>query len=303
MINPHPILPEFDYIRPTTAEQAVHFLQTHALQARPLLGGTDCLVAIRDRKITPKYLVDLKGLPGLNDLSFDEKEGLLVGAAVNLNRLIAHPAVQAHYPLITDAAREVGSYQLRTRATLAGNICNASPCGDTIAPCLAYQGIVTIQSAQGIRTEALFDFFLGPGKTRLEDGEIVTSIRLPLPPPSAMGKYCSIGRNKLGDLAIAAVTVLAYPQPSNPSGFQFLIVLSAVAPTVIFALEAQQVLSENSVNDERLEQAASLASQTCKPIDDIRASADYRREMVHILTLRALQQVWQQVKKGEAHGN
>ena len=303
MINPHPILPEFDYIRPTTAEQAVHFLQTHSLQARPFLGGTDCLVAIRDRKISPAYLVDLKGLPGLDDLSFHEKEGLLVGAAVNLNCLIAHPAVQAYYPLIMEAAREVGSYQLRTRATLAGNICNASPCGDTIAPCLAYQGAVTIQGTQGIREVPLIDFFLGPGKTVLEASEIVTSIRLPKPPPSAAGTYSSIGRNTLGDLAITAVTVLAYPWQANPSGFRFLIVLSAVAPTVIFAQEAQQLLNEKPVNEERLQQAALLASQSSKPIDDIRASASYRREMVHVLTLRALRQVWQQLQEGNGYGS
>jgi CO/xanthine dehydrogenase FAD-binding subunit len=285
----HATLPEFDYIKPKTAEKAVQFLKIHHSQSRPLLGGTDCLIAIRDGKISPKYLIDLKHLDGFNALSFDKDQGLTIGAAVSLNRLIESPEVQASYPLIADAAREVGGYQLRTRATLVGNLCNASPCGDTIGPCLVYESIVHIIGQKNERILPLSEFFIGPGQTCLEPGEIVKAICLPMPPTGAQSTYLSIGRNALSDLAIAAVTVLGYPDPSIPSGFYFRIALSAVAPTVIFALQAQDLLSKEKLTRKTIGKAAELAAQACKPIDDIRASARYRREMVHTLTRRALE--------------
>ena len=297
MINPFPVLPEFEYIRPKTAEEAIQFLQSHPEQARPFLGGTDCLVALRNRRISPNFLVDLKYLDGFQDVIFHPHDGLTIAAAVSMNEMIASEPVKMTYPLIAAAAREVGGYQLRSRATLIGNICNASPCGDTIAPCLVYRGMLAALGPDGKRCIALKDFFLGPGKTILQPDEIVCSIRFPLPPAGSRGKYLSIVRNALGDLAIAAVTILAFPDASQPSGYCFRIALTAVAPTVIFAEEAQRLLSQTPLNEKTLEQAALLAGQCCSPIDDIRASAHYRREMVRVLTGRALQQVWNALQK------
>ena len=297
MINPHPVLPEFEYIQPENTQAAIQFLKSHPHQARPFLGGTDCFVAMRDKKITPAYLVDLKHLEDFDVLTFDSSTGLTIGAAVNMNILIASPSIQNYYPLIAAAAREVGSYQLRSRATLVGNICNASPCGDTIAPCLVYAGNAHILTSNGERDVPLKDFFKGPGSTILEPGEIVQSLQLPPPPTGARGVYRNIGRNALGDLAIVAVTVLAFPQKSNPSGFEFRIALSAVAPTVIFAPDAQQALAEMPIDEKTIEKASQLASQACKPIDDIRASARYRREMVYRITHDTLLEVWESLHK------
>jgi len=303
MINARPVLPEFEYIQPKTAEEAVRFLKDHPDYSRPFLGGTDCFIAVRNRKISPNYLVDLKHLNGFNALSFNKKQGLTIGAAVNLNRLIASPLVQVHYPLIAAAAREVGSYQLRTRATLAGNLCNASPCGDTIAPCLVYKASVNILGSVGQRKVTLVDFFTGPSETVLEVGEIVQSVDLPLPPLGAEGTYLSIGRNALGDLAIASVTVLGFAERSTASGYRFCIALSAVAPTVIFVEQAQQLMAEGPIDERTLKKAAEIASGSCKPIDDIRASARYRREMVRTLTHRALQEVWAALQKKNSNGD
>lgn len=296
MINPHPVLPEFEYIKPENAEDAVRFLKDHPGESRPFLGGTDCLIGVRDKKFEPKYLVDLKRLDGFDILGFDKAKGLAIGAAVPLNRLVMSPEVQAYYPLIASSAREVGGFQLRTRATLVGNLCNASPCGDTIAPCLVYEGSMNIIGPAGKRLVSLADFFKGPGMTVLEVGEIVQSIHLPLPPAGARGVYLSIGRNALSDLAIAAVTALGFPDESAASGYRFRIALSAVAPTVIFAEGAQNLLSDQPINEKVIDGAADLAAQACKPIDDIRASARYRREMISILTRRALDEIWTALK-------
>lgn len=296
MINPHPVLPEFDYIRPENTQAAIQFLKDHPGDARPYLGGTDCLATIRDRKFSPKYLVDLKHLNGWDALVFSQEKGLTIGAAVNLNHLVNSPEVREHYPLIAASAREVGGYQLRTRATLVGNLCNASPCGDTIGTCLVYAGTMNLIGPSGPRSVPLADFFKGPGLTVLEPGEIAQSVLLPMPPAGAQGIYLSIGRNALSDLAIAAVTVLGFPDGSAPSGFRFRIALTAVAPTVIFAEESQNLLVEEPITELLMDEAADLAAQACKPIDDIRASARYRKEMIRTLTRRALDEVWSKLK-------
>jgi len=289
MNQPHPRFPEFKYYQPKSSKEAVDFLDKHADQSRPYAGGTDCLNQVRDRKIYPQYLVDLKSIEGFRKIRFDQKEGLTIGATVPLNEIIFHPKVKKHYPVLVDAAREVGGYQLRNRATLVGNLCNASPCGDTIGPCLAYCSKVQIVGQDGKHEVGLKDFFKGPGKTCLKPGEIVESITLPIPPAGAEGAYQSIGRNKFGDLAIAAVTVLGYEKKDNQSGYEFLLTLSAVAPIVIFADLAQDILKVQPISHDSLKQAASACGEACKPIDDIRSSGHYRRDMVRILALRGLE--------------
>jgi carbon-monoxide dehydrogenase medium subunit len=296
MINPLPRFPEFEYIRLENIDQTVKFLNDHQADAYPFLGGTDILIGLRDRKRHPKYLVDLKHLDGFAELSFDPNIGLTIGAAVTLNQLIASKEVNQFYPVLSQAARHVGGYQIRNRATMVGNVCNASPCGDTIGPNLIYQGKAKVVGPDSTRSLPLGEFFLGPGKIALKAGEIVQSITLPIPPELSQGTYLCIGRNKLADLAIAGVTILAFPDQSATSGYRFRIALSAVAPTVIIVSDAQNLLSEQKINSKILEKAALIAMENCQPIDDIRASKSYRREMIYILTLRGLQQVWEAVR-------
>jgi len=296
MLNPLPRLPEFEYIRLDSLDATVQFLKTHWDEAQPFAGGTDTFVALRDRKLHPKFLVDLKHLPGFAELTFDPEKGLTIGGAVTLNQLISSTDVQEHYPVISQAAGFVGGYQLRNRATLVGNLCNASPCGDTIGPSMIYQGQVNIIGPRDKRTLPLEDFFLNPGVTTLMAGEIVQSITFPQPPAHSKGLYLPIGRNKLADLAMAAVSVLAYPDETAASGYSFRIALSAVSPTVIIVTAAQDLLSVAVIDDASLERAAEIAMQSCKPIDDIRASRAYRLDMVQTLTLRALRMVWKSLQ-------
>ena len=145
----HPTLPEFDYIRPETLVEASEFLALHPNEAFPFLGGTDIFVRMRDGFLSPKFLVDVKYLEGTNNLCFDPKKGLTLGAAINMNRVITSPEVQAIYPLLVDSCRSVASYQLRTRATIVGNICNAFTAGDTIGACLVLDGVLHIHGTNG----------------------------------------------------------------------------------------------------------------------------------------------------------
>ena len=295
--NTHPTLPEFDYVRPETLADASEFLALHPNEARPFLGGTDIFVRMRDGFLAPKFLVDVKNLDGTNNLRYDPKTGLTLGAAVNMNRVIASPAVRAYYPLLVEACRSVASYQLRTRATIVGNICNASPAGDTLGACLVLDGVLHIYGTSGPRQEPLATFFIGPSKTMLKPGDIVTAVSFPLPPKDCAGTYLKLGRNKLSDLSIVGVTVLGRPDPGLPSGFRFRIVLASVAPVPLVAAEAEAALAERAVTSESLHQAACLASEASTPIDDVRGSARYRKLMVRNLTEMALSEVWKKMQK------
>lgn len=292
---PHPSLPAFEYIRPATLAEASQFLAQHPGDALPFLGGTNLFVRMRDGVQSPRYLVDVKGLDGTGELRFDPQQGLTVGAAVNMNRVIASPDIQAHYPLLVEACRSVASYQLRTRATIVGNLCNASPAGDVIGACLALDGLLHIHGTDGQRREALAGFFLGPGKTTLKTGDLVTAIHFPLPPKGCAGAYLKLGRTTLSDLAIVGVTVLGSPDSELPSGFRFRIALASVAPTPLIAGRAEACLAGQVISAEAIRQAARLAGEECSPIDDIRASARYRREMVRNLTEKALTDVWKRL--------
>lgn len=295
--NAHPTLPEFDYIRPESLAEASRFMAQHADEARLMLGGTDLLVRLRNGALHPKYLVDVKHLDGLQSLRFDPQSGLTIGAAVSLNRVIASPDVQNTYALLAEACRQVASYPLRTRATIVGNLCTASPAGDTIGVCLALDAQLHIHGSDGPRQEPLAGFFVGPGQTVLKSGDVVTAIHLPLPPGGAVGTYRKLGRNRLGSLSIVGVTVLGSPEPGLISGYRFRIVLAAVAPVPLIATAAETYLAWQAITPEAIHQAASLAGEACAPIDDIRAGARYRRLMVKNETKIALTTVWEKLQQ------
>lgn len=294
-IDTHPALPEFEYIRPATLAEASDFLSHHSSTARPFLGGTDVFVRMRDGFITPEFLVDVKNLDGANELRFDPEAGLTIGAAVNMNRVIASPYVQAQYPLLGEACRSVASYQLRTRATIVGNICNASPAGDTIGACLVFGGVLHIHGVSGLRKEPVSAFFLGPGKTTLKPGDIVTAIQFPIPPKGGVGKYLKLGRNQLSDLSIVGVTAFGYKDSTCSSGYRFRLALASVAPIPLMPAEVETFLAAQPITPDAIHEAARLASEACSPIDDVRGSARYRKQMVRNLSAKALTEVWKQL--------
>lgn len=291
-INPHPALPEFDYIKPNSIEEASKFLVDHPGQSRPLSGGTDILVRLRDGIWKDKFLVDIKHLDGMNDIRFSPDDGLTIGAAVNMNHVESHPIIREKYKILAQAARSCASYQLRNRATLVGNICNASPAGDTIGACLLLDGVLNITGINGDRKEPLESFFLGPGKTKLNIGDIVTSIQFPLPPLGIQGIYIKHGRNNLSDLSIVGVSVVGSPDDRAASGFRMRLALASVAPTPLVVKEVEDILARKNITPETIIEASQSAMNSCSPISDLRGSARYRKQMVRNLSIRALTHVW-----------
>lgn len=296
MTSAHPGLPEFDYVRPNDLAEASQFLAKNASDARAFSGGTDCFVRMRDGFFNPKYMVDVKNLAGTKVLKFDPKEGLTIGAAIPMNQVINFPEAIKQYPLLVDAAKSVASYQLRSRATIIGNICNASPAGDTIGACMAYDGVLNVHGLDGLKTYSLRNFFTGPGKNLLKPGDIVLSITLPVPPAGHTGKYLKLGRNRLSDLSIVGVSVLGYINSALKSGYSFKLAIASVAPVPFVPQKAQEVLEKNELTPEVIEQAAQAAMDSVTPIDDVRGSAQYRKHMVRNLVKRGVTEVLEQLK-------
>jgi CO/xanthine dehydrogenase FAD-binding subunit len=290
-----PGLPGFDYVRAGTCDEVVDLLEEHGEAAQLLMGGTDLFVRMRDGSVRPQMVIDVKHLPGMRDILYDEEAGLTVGAATTMNQIARHPGVRAHYPLLAEAANSVGSYQLRNRATIGGNLCNGSPCADTALATLALEGRVVLHGTAGVREIPVRDFFRGPGETALRAGEMMTAIHYPILPAGAVGRYLKLGRSKAGDLAIVSVALLGFPDGAAPSGYRFRVALGSVAPVVLRATEAEEMLAENALGEETIALAAEKAMEAADPIDDVRASAAYRRAMVRNLTRRGLRDVWRRL--------
>ena len=304
-----PGLPSFDYVRAGTPKEVIGLLEKHGEAARLLMGGTDTFVRMRDGFIRPQIVVDVKHLPGMQDILYDEQAGLTIGAAATMNQVARHPDVQAHYPLLAEAANSVASYQVRNRATLGGNLCNGSPAADTAPAALVLEGRIVLHgpdpsgfpkpegSKCGEREIPAGEFFLGPGKTAMQAGELMTAIRFPTPPAGSAGRYLKLGRNKIGDLSIVGVAVFGFPDGTAPSGYRFHIGLASVAPVPLRALEAEELLAANSLGEETFALAAEKAMEAATPIDDVRASAAYRKAMVRNLTLRGLRDIWGRLRE------
>ncbi len=295
MQDPHPSLPEFDYIKPETLAEASKFLAEHEGKARALLGGTDIFVRMRDGHWKDQFLVDVKGLDGTDEISFDPAKGLTIGAGVAMNRVSAHPDVKEHYAILAEAVDSVASYQLRSRATIVGNICNASPAGDTIGACLLLGGVLNVHGLDGERQEPLAGFFTGPGATVLKPGDVVVSIEFPLPPEGLQGTYVKLGRNQSSDLSIVGVTAIGYPDADTVTGYRLKVALASVAPTPLVVENVEEILAAKAISKESIAEAAEAAFEAASPIDDVRGGAEYRKLMSRNLTKKALTVVWEKL--------
>ncbi len=248
--------------------------------ARFMAGGTDLIPQMRVRRKVSR-VVDIKGISELSQIR-ETEGGLAIGAAAPLSAVCAHAGVRERFPLLVQCASEVGAYALRNRATLAGNVCNSSPAADTSVALLALGAKIVARGPRGSRTLAIEEFFKGPGKNALEDGELVTEILLPAASAGFKGAYFRQSRRRGMDLATVAVLV-ARNGGDQP---QYRIGLVAVAPTTLRVREAEELLEKEG--PVAVPRAAEIARLACCPITDARGTAEFRREMVGTLTARGL---------------
>lgn len=278
----------FEYHEPMTLEEASTLLTTLGEGAFFLAGGTDLFVEIRERLREVRHLVNIKRVPGLDRIDYCDTGGLRFGALVTAGQLEASEAVIGHYPNLRAALRQLASIQVRNRATVIGNICRASPSADTIPPLIADGASVETYRIGGGRSIPMAEFFTGPGRSVLEKGEIVVAVTVPAPMPGSLRAYIKHGRRKAMELATVGVAVSLDTAGGVCTGAR--IALGAVGPVVLRAPLAEALLVGSKLDAATVAAAAEQAMQECTPISNVRSSAEYRREMVGVLTRRAVSQ-------------
>ncbi len=283
-------LPRFDYERPATLGEALSLLAQHRGSAKAIAGGTDLIPQVKRRELpAPALFIDLKGIPGLNEIAYDAAKGLTLGALATVQSVESSPLVREHFPILSQAAVNLACPQVRNRATITGNLCSAVPSADSAPALLVLEAELKLLSQKGERTLPITQFFTGPRKTILADDELVTEIRIPSLPPKHKGLYLKLSPRKSMDLAVVGVAALVVFEDGVCKDVR--IALGAVAPTPIRARKAEQSLLGRKLTDDSILGTARVASTECSPIDDHRASAEYRCDMVHVLTRRALTQI------------
>ncbi len=278
----------FDYAAPTTVAEAVALLNLHGERARPLAGGTDLIAQVREGRRDPDLIVDVKHIAELNELAYDPEQGLRLGAAVPCYRLVEDAAVARAYPGLVEGAGLIGGTQIQSRASVGGNLCNASPAADAV-PALIAAGAVCIVAGPERRREVPVEAFCtAPGRTALARGEILVGVHVPPPPPHTGSAYQRfIPRNEM-DIAVVGAGVQVTLDARRQTCVAARVALGAVAPTPLPVPEAGAALVGRVPQPADLERAAAAARAAARPISDMRGDADYRRHLAGVLTQRTL---------------
>jgi len=281
-------LKDFAYAAPTSLAEASRLLAGASGKARILAGGTDIIVQLREGLREADLVVDVKKIPELAELSFSPAKGLRLGGSVPCYRLYDDEAVVKAYPALVDAARIVGGWQIQSRASVGGNLCNSSPAGDTIPALIAHAATCVIAGPGGTREVKVEEFCTGPGKNVLQPGELLVALIFP---PSA-GKSSSayerfIPRNEM-DIAVAGAGSWVKLSPDASRIDQARLGLCAIAPTPKYAAEASAWLVGKPATTATFAQAGELAKKVASPITDMRGTADYRVHLVGVLVKRTL---------------
>lgn len=278
---------DFEYVAPTTIDDAVRLMAESGNRAKALAGGTDVIVQLRGGRFDIDRLVDMKKIPELSDLSYSETDGLTVGAAVPCHQIYEDETVQL-YPGLVDAAFLIGGIQIQGRATLGGNLCNSSPSGDTIPALMALGGMCDIAGPNGRRSVAVEEFCTGPGRNILQDGEILVGLNFPCPQANSGAAFLRfIPRNEM-DIAIANAAASVVLDDSKENIVSARIAVGAVAPTPRMASAAAEGLAGKAATEESIEAAGEAAKAVASPINDMRGTVTQRVHLVGVLTKRAL---------------
>ena len=288
-----------DYEAPTTVSEAVELMASKGDRAKVIAGGTDILVMLRGGRRSADLLVDVKGIPELNELSYDAGRGLVLGAAVPCYRIYQNQEVASAYPGLIDAAALIGGIQIQGRASIGGNLCNAAPSGDSIPPVIVLGGVCNVAGPDGARQVPAESFCTAPGQNVLKAGEILVSVSLPPPQPNSGANYLRfIPRNEM-DIAVAGVGSWVVLDPTGQNFLSARIALASVAPTPVLAGEAGNALAGKPVSEESIQEASEKAQAAAAPITDMRGTIRQRTHLVGVLTRRTLNNAIQRARGGE----
>ncbi len=276
-------LPKVRYFKPRNLNEALELISKLS-NFKLLAGGTDLVLDMKIGRVKPEVLVDI---PGLGELKFIKDEGqcVRIGALTTLQEILESDIVKRKIPVLSEAVLEMASWQVRNVATLGGNLCNASPAADTAPPLLVLNSSVKLVSTDGERVVPISKFFLGPRKTVMEENEILAEVIVPVEEGSGTS-FIKLGRRNAFTLSVVAVATLV--KVSNGKFSDVRIALNSVAPKPLRAFHAEEFLKGKEVSLDNVSKASELVLEDISPIDDVRASARYRREMSVVLTKESL---------------
>lgn len=279
---------DFSYVAAQTLSEAVALLDENGEKARVLAGGTDLIVNVREGRRDVGLVVDVKSVPEVNVLDYDANTGLTLGAAVECYKAYAVDAICDAYPGLIDATKIIGGTAIQGRASIGGNLCNASPAADCIPPLIVLGATCVIAGPNGERELPVEQFCTGPGQTALGNGEMLVSLKIPAPASNSSSFYLRfIPRNEM-DIAVVGAGASVTLDAAKQTIVSARISLAAVAPTPLFAEEASALLAGREVSDAAIDEAAQAAQAIARPISDMRGSAEQRTHLVGVLTRRAL---------------
>jgi len=281
------------YFAPTSLDQAVECLKDGDVTI--LAGGTDLTPQSQAGRVKIKQtLMNIRHIPQLSGITLEGKE-IRIGALSTITEVMEHPLVRQHLPVLVEACNHFASDQIRNAGTIGGNICNASPAGDTLIPLMVLDACVELASMPEAKLYRhcmpLSTFFVGPGKTRRSLCELVTGVRIPVPGPNHVAHFYKHGTRPALDISTISIGIAGTMKDGALSNVR--VAFGAVAPTPVRAAQTEKALEGRKLDAAAIDQAAATARDEVKPIDDVRATAWYRKEMIHNITKRILGHVAQ----------
>ena len=283
-------LPKFDYIKPKSMEEALGLLtNSDNGKYKVYAGGTDVIPKLKGRETAkPEILIDLKGIPNLNYIDYDEEKGLRIGALATIRSVATSSIVSEKFPVLSQAAGKIASTQVQNRGTIAGNICSAVPSADSAPALLCLGASLSCVKENGERQIGIDAFFKGPNETALNPDELLKEIQIPPMPKNSHGVYIKLSPRSRMDLAVVGAATVLRAEDGVIKDIK--IGLGAVSPTPMRAREAERMLLDHKADPELIAQTARRAGEESKPISDHRGSAAYRKMMVEVLVKRAIHQ-------------
>jgi aerobic carbon-monoxide dehydrogenase medium subunit len=282
----------FDYQEPSSLDETFTLLDQHGDSARVIAGGTSLIIWMRQRLLMPKVVISLGRIPNFDTITFDEHEGLRIGAGARHRDIELSPIVKQRYPLLHETFRKVAQPRIRNMGTIGGNLAGGDPLTDPGASLIALDAEVTLASSQGQRTMPLEEFFVDYYQTTLNPGELLTEIRVP-PPERPGWSHIKFTPRSIEDFATVGVALTLRARDGVCEDVR--IGLNSVAPIIVHAKQAERALLGKVINDAALRNMAEVAVTEVDPMDDNRGSADYKREMVKVLVRRAAQEALQRL--------
>ena len=290
-------LNNFEYFAPSTTSEVLDLVSRLGNKAKILAGGTDLFILMKDKVLKPEQLIDINNVEDFKGITYENGKGAVIGAATKIAEIEDSDLIKEKYYALHQAASELGSFQVRSMATIGGNSCNASPAAETPTPLVAFGAKVVVSSKSGERELPLEDFILGNRETALKEGEILSKFILPEPDDKAASRYSFIGLRDAMEIDAVNMAVYMVLDNNKKTVKDLKFVMGSVFPRPLISAKVPEILKGQDFNEELAEKAAQSAANEAKPITDIRATEEYRREVIVVLARRLLKEAFEAAKE------